>query len=127
MFLPPAGDDRGYVTVEAAVVFTAITAVIGVVITGVMTLATYLSAVGMARDAARAAALGDGESARTIVAAADPDAQVTVSGAVSQTATAQPAVTAQDGDSLDLLTVTVVVPGRLFDISATAVIVNEPD
>ncbi|MGO1436856.1 MAG: hypothetical protein ACTH0P_00375 [Candidatus Corynebacterium faecigallinarum] len=127
MFLPPAGDDRGYVTVEAAVVFTAITAVIGVVITGVMTLATYLSAVGMARDAARAAALGDGASARTIVAAADPDAQVTVSGAVPQTATAQPAVTAQDGDSLDLLTVTVVVPGRLFDISATAVIVNEPD
>lgn len=127
MFLPPAGDDRGYVTVEAAVVFTAITAVIGVVITGVMTLATYLSAVGMARDAARAAALGDGASARTIVAAADPDAQVMVSGAVSQTAAAQPAVTAQDGDSLDLLTVTVVVPGRLFDISATAVIVNEPD
>lgn len=127
MFLPSAGDDRGYVTVEAAVVFTAITAVIGVVITGVMTLATYLSAVGMARDAARAAALGDGASARTIVAAADPDAQVMVSGAVSQTAAAQPAVTAQDGDSLDLLTVTVVVPGRLFDISATAVIVNEPD
>lgn len=127
MFLPSAGDDRGYVTVEAAVVFTAITAVIGVVITGVMTLATYLSAVGMARDAARAAALGDGASARTIVAAADPDAQVKVSGAVSQTAAAQPAVTAQDGDSLDLLTVTVMVPGRLFDISATAVIVNEPD
>ncbi|HIW92070.1 MAG TPA: hypothetical protein H9870_10465 [Candidatus Corynebacterium avicola] len=119
---PTVGDDRGFVTVEAALVFTAITAVVGVVITGVMTLATYLSAVGMARDAARAAALGDGASAQTVVAAADPEAQVTVSGAGSRQGTS-----GQDNDATDLLTVTVVVPGRLFDISATAVIVNEPD
>lgn len=116
------GDDRGFVTVEAALVFTAITAVIGAVITGVMTLAAYLSAVGMARDAARAAALGDGASAHTVVAAAHPEAQVTVSGSTPRRGSS-----GHDGDDLDLLTVTVVVPGRLFDISATAVIVNEPD
>lgn len=101
-------DDDGYVTVEAAVVFSALTAVIGLVVAGVLTLASYLGAVGMARDAARAAALGDDAAARAVVAAADPEALVEVS------------------TSGTTFTVTVLVPGRLFDVEASAVIIGEP-
>jgi Flp pilus assembly protein TadG len=118
------GDD-GFVTVEAAIVFTAITAVIGLVVAGVMALATYLGAVSLARDAARAVALGNGADAQKVVAKSNPDAEATVS-AVS--AVSGPGV--DDGDSngdMDLVRVTVVVPGALFDISASAVIVHEPD
>lgn len=110
---------------EAAIVFTAITAVIGLVVAGVMALATYLGAVSLARDAARAVALGNGADAQKVVAKSSPDAEATVS-AVS--AVSGPGV--DDGDSngdMDLVRVTVVVPGALFDISASAVIVHEPD
>lgn len=112
------GDD-GYVTVEAAIVFTALTAVLGLLVAGVMTLATYLGAVGMARDAARAAALGDGTAARAVVSQREPDASVTVSAADGPAGAA--------GVGPRLIEVTVSVPGRLFDVSASAVIVGEPD
>lgn len=112
------GDD-GYVTVEAAIVFTALTAVIGTVIAGVLTVATYLGAVSMARDGARAAALGDPATARSVVTEREPDALVTV--------TAGSPGGAPDSATGHLVyRVHVTVPGRLFDVSATAVIVGEP-
>lgn len=112
--------DDGYVTVEAAIVFTALTAVVGLVVAGVLTLATYLGAVGMARDAARAAALGDEAAARAVVTQGEPDARLVVDpgGAAGASGTS--------GDGARLITVTVTVPGWLFDISASAVIVGEP-
>lgn len=108
-------EDDGYVTVEAAVVFTALTAVIGLVVAGVVTLATYLGAVGSARDGARAAALGGEAAARTVVTRAAPDAVVEVAAGVDV-----------DGTETRLVRVTVTVPGRLFDVSASAVTVSEP-
>lgn len=106
---------------EAAMVFTALTAVIGLVVAGVIALATYLGAVGMARDAARAAALDNGAAARAaagVIAESDPDARVTVQGA-------GPTDPTENGGQT-LLRVTVTVPGTLLDISASAVIVSEP-
>ncbi|MEJ6550676.1 TadE family type IV pilus minor pilin [Corynebacterium sp. USCH3] len=111
------GDEDGYVTVEAAIVFTALTAVIGLVVAGVLTVAAYLGAVGMARDGARAAALGDVAAARAVVAERDPQASVAVDSG--------PLPTGPSGDQ-QLFSVRVTVPGRLFDVSATAVIVGEP-
>jgi hypothetical protein len=114
--------------VEAAIVFTAITAVIGLVVAGVMALATYLGAVSLARDAARAVALGNGADAQKVVAKSNPDAEATVSAVSAVSAVSGPGV--DDGDSngdMNLVRVTVVVPGALFDISASAVIVHEPD
>ncbi|MGP9722659.1 hypothetical protein ACT3SZ_01410 [Corynebacterium sp. AOP40-9SA-29] len=115
-----SGGDAGYVTVEAAIVFTALTAVIGLVIAGVLTLATYLGAVGMARDAARAAALGDEAAAQAVVTQGEPDALLIIEpGGV-------PSAPGASGDGARLITVTVMVPGWLFDISASAVIIGEP-
>lgn len=117
------GGDDGYVTVEAAIVFTALTAVTGLVVAGVVTVATYLGAVGLARDgaraAARAAALGDAPAARSVVGARQPDATVEVTGS---------ATPGTEGDASGLLEyrVNVTVPGWLFDVSATAVIIGEP-
>jgi Flp pilus assembly protein TadG len=109
-----AGED-GYVTVEAAIVFTALTAVIGMVVAGVVTVTTYLGAVGLARDGARAAALGDAVAARSLVAERQPDATVTVTSSAVDSSTGQLAYRVQ-----------VSVPGTLFDLSATAVIIGEP-
>ena len=113
------GGDDGYVTVEAAIVFTALTAVTGLVVAGVVTVATYLGAVGLARDGARAAALGDAPAARSVVGARQPDATVEVTGS---------ATPGTEGDASGLLEyrVNVTVPGWLFDVSATAVIIGEP-
>ncbi|AGP31725.1 TadE family type IV pilus minor pilin [Corynebacterium terpenotabidum] len=105
--------DAGYVTVEAAIVFTALTAVVGLIVAGMVTVASYLGAVDLARDAARAAALDPQDAATTataVVRDADPEAQVSVTG----------------GGAGELITVKVTKPGRLFDLSATAVIVAEP-
>ncbi|MGN0097454.1 MAG: hypothetical protein ACI38U_15495 [Corynebacterium sp.] len=112
------GDD-GYVTVEAAIVFTALTAVIGTVIAGVLTVATYLGAVSIARDGARAAALGDAAAARSVVTEREPEASVRVT-------TGSPGGPPDSGTGHLVYRVHVTVPGRLFDVSATAVIVGEP-
>lgn len=112
---PGPDAEAGYVTVEAAMVFTALTAVVGLVVAGVVTVASYLGTVDLARDAARAAALDPGNAvtaATSFVAAADADARVSVTGG---------------GTTGGTLTVQVTSPGRLFDLSATAVIVAEPD
>jgi Flp pilus assembly protein TadG len=108
-------DEDGYVTVEAAIVFTALTAVIGVVVAGTVTVATYLGAVGLARDGARAAALGGVVAARSLVTERQPDATVTVTSGSVDSSTGQLVYRVQ-----------VSVPGTLFDLSATAVIVGEP-
>lgn len=109
------GTDAGYVTVEAAIMFTALTAVVGLVVAGIVTVASYLGAVDLARDAARAAALDPGDAsgaASSVVSQVDADARVSVSG--------------DSGGTGDLITVQITKPGRLFDLSATAVIVAEP-
>jgi hypothetical protein len=108
--------DAGYVTVEAAIMFTALTVVVGLVVAGIVTVASYLGAVDLARDAARAAALDPGNAsgaASSVVSGVDADARVSVS-------------SGGDGTGTDLITVQVTRPGRLFDLSATAVIVAEP-
>lgn len=95
--------------------FTALTAVVGLIVAGVVTVASYLGAVDLARDAARAAALDPGNAAgaaSSVVAAADEDATVSVD--------------AGSGASGTLITVQVTREGRLFDLSATAFIVAEP-
>jgi len=101
--------------VEAAIMFTALTVVVGLVVAGIVTVASYLGAVDLARDAARAAALDPGNAtgaASSVVSSVDADARVSVSGGgVAGT---------------DLITVQVTRPGHLFDLSATAVIVAEP-
>ncbi|MDN6438614.1 MAG: hypothetical protein L0K27_04015 [Corynebacterium nuruki] len=113
--------DAGYVTVEAAIVATALTVVVGVIVAGIVTVVGYLGTVDLARDAARAAALDPGAAeaaARQVVAAADADAGVTVTGGG--------AVAPGSAGTVQTLTVDVTRPGRLFDISAGAVIVVEP-
>lgn len=110
--------DAGYVTVEAAIMFTALTVVVGLVVAGIVTVASYLGAVDLARDAARAAALDPGNAsgaASSVVSSVDADAQVSVSGGGGD-----------DGGGSGLITVQVTRPGHLFDLSATAVIVAEP-
>ena len=110
--------DAGYVTVEAAIMFTALTVVVGLVVAGIVTVASYLAAVDLARDAARAAALDPGNAsgaASSVVSSVDADAQVSVSGGGGD-----------DGGGSGLITVQVTRPGHLFDLSATAVIVAEP-
>ncbi|WP_237559662.1 hypothetical protein [Corynebacterium neomassiliense] len=102
--------EEGYVTVEAAVVFTALTAVVGMVVAGVVTVASYLGAVDLARDAARAASL-DPANAEAVVA--------DLVGKVDSQARASVTVT-------DTVTVRVTRPGRLFNLTATAVTVPEP-
>jgi hypothetical protein len=102
--------EEGYVTVEAAVVFTALTAVVGMVVAGVVTVASYLGAVDLARDAARAASL-DPANAEAVVA--------DLVGKVDSQAMASVTVT-------DTVTVRVTRPGRLFNLTATAVTVPEP-
>ena len=95
--------------------FTALTVVVGLVVAGIVTVASYLGAVDLARDAARAAALDPGNAtgaASSVVSSVDADAQVSVSGG--------------EGAGTDLITVQVTRPGHLFDLSATAVIVAEP-
>jgi hypothetical protein len=112
-------DDAGYVTVEAAIVATAMTAVVGLIVAGIVTVASYLGVVDLARDAARAAALDPGAAAAAaqhVVTGADAEAAVTVTGD-GEPAGSGPAQT---------VTVRVTRPGRLFDISATSVIVAEP-
>ncbi|WP_417288373.1 TadE family type IV pilus minor pilin [Corynebacterium variabile] len=111
----PGRSDAGYVTVEAAIMFTALTVVVGLVVAGFVTVASYLGVVDLARDAARAAALDPGNAtgaASSVVSSVDADAQVSVSGG--------------GGAGTDLITVQVTRPGHLFDLSATAVIVAEP-
>ena len=111
--------DAGYVTVEAAIMFTALTVVVGLVVAGIVTVASYLGAVDLARDAARAAALDPGNAsgaAFSVVSSVDADAQVSVSGGGG----------GDDGGGSGLITVQVTRPGHLFDLSATAVIVAEP-
>lgn len=111
--------DAGYVTVEAAIMFTALTVVVGLVVAGIVTVASYLGAVDLARDAARAAALDPGNAsgaASSVVSSVDADAQVSVSGGGG----------GDDGGGSGLITVQVTRPGHLFDLSATAVIVAEP-
>lgn len=109
-----ATDESGYVTVEAAMVFTALTVVAGLVVAGTVTVASYLGTVDLARDAARAAALDPGNAltaATSVVGSADADARVSVT---------------SGGTVGGTLTVQVTAPGRLFDLSATSVIVTEP-
>lgn len=111
--------DAGYVTVEAASMFTALTVVVGLVVAGIVTVASYLGAVDLARDAARAAALDPGNAsgaASSVVSSVDADAQVSVSGGGG----------GDDGGGSGLITVQITRPGHLFDLSATAVIVAEP-
>lgn len=111
--------DAGYVTVEAAIMFTALTVVVGLVVAGIVTVASYLGAVDLARDAARAAALDPGNAsgaASAVVSSVDADAQVSVSGGGG----------GDDGGGSGLITVQITRPGHLFDLSATAVIVAEP-
>ncbi|WP_417287364.1 TadE family type IV pilus minor pilin [Corynebacterium variabile] len=111
--------DAGYVTVEAAIMFTALTVVVGLVVAGIVTVASYLGAVDLARDAARAAALDPGNAsgaASPVVSSVDADAQVSVSGGGG----------GDDGGGSGLITVQITRPGHLFDLSATAVIVAEP-
>lgn len=111
--------DAGYVTVEAAIMFTALTVVVGLVVAGIVTVASYLGAVDLARDAARAAALDPGNAsgaASSVVSSVDADAQVSVSGGGG----------GDDGGGSGLITVQITRPGHLFDLSATAVIVAEP-
>ena len=111
--------DAGYVTVEAAIMFTALTVVVGLVVAGIVTVASYLGVVDLARDAARAAALDPGNAtgaASSVVSSVDADAQVSVSGGGG----------GDDGGGSGLITVQVTRPGHLFDLSATAVIVAEP-
>lgn len=98
--------------------FTALTAVVGLIVAGIVTVASYLGAVDLARDAARAAALDPGNAsgaASSVVATADADTRVAVSGGAGGA-----------GGAGDLITVKVTRPGMLFDLSATAVIVAEP-
>ena len=111
--------DAGYVTVEAAIMFTALTVVVGLVVAGIVTVASYLGAVDLARDAARAAALDPGNAsgaASSVVSSVDADAQVSVSGGGG----------GDDGGGSGLITVQITRPGHPFDLSATAVIVAEP-
>lgn len=94
-------------------VFAALTAVVGVIVTGIVAAAAYLGVVDLARDAARAAAL-------------DPANATSAAEAVVAAAVSNSSKTSVSVDIGEVITVTVAQGKWLFDLAATAVIVAEP-
>ncbi|RAV33477.1 hypothetical protein [Corynebacterium heidelbergense] len=100
-------------TVEGAMVLSALTVTTGLLVSGVATLATAASARTLARDGARAAALG-GDAGRWVTQRR-ADARVEV----SQQETLK-------GSGLQTISVRVTLPAPLADVSANTEIVAEP-
>ena len=98
-------------TVEGALVLSALTLTAGVLTGGIITLAQHAGATSLARDAARAEALG--EDGRAVVASRDGDAQVSIA--------------SQPLGGMDGVRVSVTKSAALFDVTASAVTVVEPD
>lgn len=94
-------------------VFAALTAVVGIVIAGIVAAAAYVGVVDLARDAARAAAL-------------DPVNATSAAEAVVAAASSASSKTSVSVDTGEVITVTVTQGKWLFDLAATAVIVAEP-
>ncbi|KAB3522643.1 hypothetical protein GC425_05455 [Corynebacterium sp. zg254] len=97
-------------TIEGAVVLSALTLTAGTLVGGFITLAQHAAVTSLARDAARAEALGNNGTA--VVAARSPDARVTVS-----------ATTVGD---LEAVRVQVTRHAALFDVHGEAVTITEP-
>lgn len=97
-------------TVEGAIVMSALTVVVGGLLAGFGTMATASATQSLARDVARAEAMGaDGQA---LAHAKDPNAVVDIS----------PTVHA----GVNSVTVRVTAPAPLFDVHAEAVVVAEP-
>lgn len=97
-------------TIEGAMVFTALTLTAGILTGGFITLAQHSSATSMARDAARAEALGhDGAQ---LVAARDASAHSSISHTTI--------------GGVEAVQVQVTKDAALFRVTATAVTVAEP-
>ena len=91
-------------TVEGAIVMSALTVVVGGLLAGFGTMATASATQSLARDVARAEAMGaDGQA---LAHAKDPDAVVHA--------------------GVNSVTVRVTAPAPLFDVHAEAVVVAEP-
>lgn len=104
-------------TVEGALVLTAITAVCGLGAAGFITLGIAAATDSVARDAARAAALGLDPA--QLVAARSPGAEVTVSSEAMATVLG-------GADEVRMVTVTISRAAPLLDITRTATVVAEP-
>lgn len=107
-------------TVEGALVLTAITAVCGLGAAGFVTLGIAGATDAIARDAARAAALGLDPA--SIVAARSPGATVQVSSAAIGTSGGG----ANGAEPVRAVTVSVTRDAPLLDITRTATVVAEP-
>ncbi|WP_426716291.1 hypothetical protein ACEN19_07940 [Corynebacterium auriscanis] len=97
-------------TVEGAIVLSAMTLVAAGAVSGFVTLAEHSAAQALARDAARAGALG--QDAQAYVVQRDPEARVHVSH--------------DRVGELRVVRVTVSKDAPLMDVSAGAVVVAEP-
>lgn len=98
-------------TVEGAVVFASLAVTTGVLLAGFGTVSAHSAAQSIARDAARSQALGaDG---RALALARFPEATVSVN----------PVVVAGQ----QAVTVSVELPAPLFDVTATATVLAEPE
>lgn len=98
-------------TVEGAMVFTALAATVGLLLAGFSTVASRSAAESLARDVARVEALGgDG---RAVAGQREPEAQVSI---------APLTVAGQDAVSVEVRR-----PAALFDVTASATIIVEPD
>ncbi|MFE1537853.1 hypothetical protein [Corynebacterium bovis] len=129
--------DAGYVTVEAALVLSAVTGVAALLIAGIVTGVAWIGAAGTARDAARAAALagdpGGAERAATAIAGQrSPGATVTVTtepagvaGGPGEGATGDPGGGSGTG-GLQVLRVTVQRRVALWSVTGEAAVVVEP-
>lgn len=98
-------------TIEGAMVITAITAVAGTSVAGFVTMAQSEAVHALARDVARAEALG--EDGRALAGRVAPEATVDIRRS------------AETG--LPTITVSVSSPGALLDVHAEASVVAEPD
>lgn len=97
-------------TIEGAMVFTALTLTAGVLTGGIITLAQHASAISLARDAARAEAMGhDGAG---LVASRDAAAHSSISHTTI--------------GGVEAIQVEVTKDAALFTVTATAVTVAEP-
>lgn len=98
-------------TVEASMVFTALAATVGLLLGGFSTVATRSAVESIARDAARVEALGGDGAA--YARARRPESRVSVH--------------ATNVAGQDAVRVSVTQKAVLFDVSAEAVVVSEPE
>lgn len=98
-------------TIEGAIVLSALVLTSGVMVGGIVAVAQHSSAASLARDAARAEAIGH-DGAR-LVASRDSTAQVSINSTTV--------------GGVESVQVEVTKPTSLFDVTASAVTMKEPE